>query len=341
MDNAAKLFPAVTNRFNTSVFRVAAIMKEQVDARALQKAADRALERYPFFAVDFRKGLFWNYMKSNGRRLFVRREDTYPCSPMGQGENNGFFIRVLYFGNRIAVEFFHSITDGFGGVEFLKTLLFEYLGECGEELPDDGTVRLRGEEPAPAETEDSFVRYFNPRVEPNKTRPGNVCRIQGTPQEHFGNCIIHGVYDAGELCGRAKQRGMTPTQLFCAAFARAVCVSQNEDGAPKPVVLSVPVNLRGFFPSRSLRNFFCIANINVPYGAGAKSFGDAAEEVKKEFGIKMKKEHLESIMMENHHVLAHPLVRFAPLFLKNAGTKFVFAKWGERNKTPLFPTSAA
>lgn len=333
LDNAAKLFPAVTNRSNTSVFRVAAIMKERVDHHALQRAADSALKRYPFFAVGFRQGLFWNYMKSNKRQLPVQRESEYPCAPMDKDGNDGFFIRVLYFGCRIAVEFFHSLTDGFGGIEFLKTLLFEYLRECGEELPDDGTVRLPGQGIPSCETEDSFARYFDPSVEPNKTKPGNAYRVRGTPHENFGHCVTHGVYGAARIARLARRRNMTLTQLLCVVLARAVSGSSTNEAAGEPVVLSVPVNLRGLFPSDSLRNFFCIANINVAGGAGQKTFDETTAEVRKEFDQKLQKDYLESVLVENHNVLAHPVVRFAPLFLKHAGTKFVFAKWGERNKT--------
>ncbi|MDL2237919.1 alcohol acetyltransferase [Christensenellaceae bacterium OttesenSCG-928-K19] len=333
LDNAAKLFPAVASRSNTSVFRIAAIMKEWVDASALQKATDNALKRYPFFAVGFRQGLFWNYMKSNSRRLLVQQESQYPCASMHHDDNEGFFLRVLYFGNRIAVEFFHSLTDGFGGIEFLKTLLFEYLRECGEALPDDGTVRLPGQKIPACETEDSFAKHLNPLVEPNKTKPGNAYRVRGTPYEHFGHGIIHGVYDAAQLARLAKQRQMTLTQLFCASLAYAVAQSPNKEDCPEPVVLSVPVNLRSFFPSGSLRNFFCITNINIPGEGGERSFDETAAEIRKEFDEKVKKDYLESVIKENHNVLAHPLVRFAPLFLKHAGTKFVFAKWAEKNKT--------
>ncbi|MEZ4627989.1 MAG: hypothetical protein R2912_07880 [Eubacteriales bacterium] len=46
---------------------------------------------------------------------------------MRLNENDGFCMRVRYYHNRIAVEFFHVLTDGTGGQVFLQTLVAEYL----------------------------------------------------------------------------------------------------------------------------------------------------------------------------------------------------------------------
>ena len=69
-------------------------------------------------------------------------------------------FRVLVYKNRVAVEFFHALTDGTGALVFVKTLLAEYLSEkYGLSVPAEKGVLGRLEEPAPEELEDSFARY--------------------------------------------------------------------------------------------------------------------------------------------------------------------------------------
>ena len=57
-------------------------------------------------------------------------------------------FRVLVYKNRVAVEFFHALTDGTGALVFVKTLLAEYLSEkYGLSVPAEKGVLGRLEEP--------------------------------------------------------------------------------------------------------------------------------------------------------------------------------------------------
>lgn len=334
LDNAAKVFPATTTRYNSSVFRLAVTLKEKVVPERLQSALDKTVRRYPFFAVQNRNGLFWHYIKCSEKRIIVAEESEYPCASMEHKSMDGFLMRVLYYKKRISVELFHTVTDGFGGLEFLKTLLYEYLLACGKHVSHDGMIRIADQSFSEAEIEDSFEKYYDPDIAPNKSKPANAYHIEGTRHERYGNCAIHGVYDAEELNAGAKQRGLTITQFLCAALAYAIKRESGANEKAADTVISVPVNLRQLFPSGTLKNFFCVPNIKVPYEKTA--FDDMCAQIKTEFGAKVNREYLQSLMAENHNIFAHPFIRIAPLFLKNAGTKFVFCKWGENAKSITF-----
>src|SRR5690625_4332735 len=135
-------------------------MKAPVNAVLLQKALDTVIKRFPTLAVRVRKGLFWDFMEDNEEKLIIQKETTYPCHPINPRENNGYLFRVVYFKQRISVEIFHSLTDGTGAVEFLKTLIYQYLTLQGEKLVVDGDVRFPDEVPSKFEIEDSFEKYF-------------------------------------------------------------------------------------------------------------------------------------------------------------------------------------
>ncbi len=134
LDNAGKMFHAVSEQANSAVFRIAAIMKETVQPAKLQLALDDVLKRLPIFAVKLRKGVFWDFLVDNNEKLFVQPESQYPCAPIDPLETNGFLLRVTYYKKRIAVEFFHSVTDGTGALEFIKALIYHYLSHLGEDI---------------------------------------------------------------------------------------------------------------------------------------------------------------------------------------------------------------
>lgn len=61
--------------------------------------------------------------------------------------------------NRIAVEFYHALTDGTGGMVFLKSLLAEYIEQkYGVEIPNECGVLDRLTQPQEEELEDSFSK---------------------------------------------------------------------------------------------------------------------------------------------------------------------------------------
>ncbi|MDR2008959.1 MAG: hypothetical protein LBQ22_00560, partial [Bacteroidales bacterium] len=97
LDNAAKLFPSITNTKNTSVFRVSVLLNSEVDAEVLQRAADTALDRFPMMAVKLCRGLFWNYLDLNRNQFRVSEEKQYPCNNIDPKTNNGYLIVVLYY----------------------------------------------------------------------------------------------------------------------------------------------------------------------------------------------------------------------------------------------------
>ncbi|MCX4363855.1 MAG: alcohol acetyltransferase, partial [Clostridia bacterium] len=65
----------------------------------------------------------------------------------------GYVFRVLYHSHRIAVEVFHSITDGTGNITFLKTLILRYCELCGAEIADVGDLLHYDDDPTPEEVE--------------------------------------------------------------------------------------------------------------------------------------------------------------------------------------------
>ena len=184
LDNAALIFPAIRRRRWANAFRVSATLTEAVDPALLQQAVADLMPRFPSMYVRLRTGVFWYYLEELTEPPRVREDYAYPLTLMQARELRSCCLRVMYFHERIAVEFFHSLTDGNGGLVYLKTLTARYLSlRYGVEIPPEEGVLDWREAPRPQELEDSFLRYSN-GVTLNDHEP-NALRLKGSYEPNF------------------------------------------------------------------------------------------------------------------------------------------------------------
>lgn len=332
LDNAAKVFPPTSGTRNTSVFRIAAVLKEPVRPDLLQRALNRTLPRYPMLAVQLRKGVFWNYLEPNTRALPVQEETGSPMAKCKPKQENGYCLRVLYAGCRISVEIYHCLCDGNGGLEFIKTLLCLYYAELGETIDTEGKVLLPGDGIDPEESEDAFVKYAFPPERQKKKEP-DAYRLQGIPFEEYGNNLVHGLTDAGRLNALAKSANCTVTSYLGALLLYCVYRQRIYPHEPKKTLsLAVPVNLRKAFPSRTLRNFFVVPNIRVPFHRDT-DFIRAAKLFDEALRAAATQSNLESFIGHNIMLERNRFNRAVPLVIKNFFVEAGFHIWGENKKT--------
>ena len=127
LDDAAKIYPMSMKHGSMPIFRMSVYLKKEVVPELLQMALNFTIKRFPSFATTLKKGFFWHYLDTAKRRFCVEKENDIPCQPIQVSYSGSQSFRVLYYNNRISVEFFHVLTDGTGGMTFLKALTAEYL----------------------------------------------------------------------------------------------------------------------------------------------------------------------------------------------------------------------
>ena len=127
LDNAALIFPAIIRKNWNNVFRVSVTLREPVDPDLLNRAIAALKPRFPTCFVRLRAGFFWYYLETVGEAPVAREDYAYPLTHMTKKELHTCCVRFLYYGNRIAAEFFHSVTDGTGGMTLLQNLTAVYL----------------------------------------------------------------------------------------------------------------------------------------------------------------------------------------------------------------------
>lgn len=137
LDDAAKIYPMSMTDGWMSVFRLSAYLDAPVEPSLLQLALDLTMPRFPFFATKIKRGVFWHYIDGIKRRFTVQPETELPCAPMNVAAGDSQSFRVLYYGRRVSVEFFHILTDGTGGLAFLTALLLAFMTEAAHAASDE------------------------------------------------------------------------------------------------------------------------------------------------------------------------------------------------------------
>ena len=90
-----------------------------------------------YFQKYIKAWTFWYYLEESDIKPIVREEYKIPCSLIYQRNNHKLLFEVTYYRNRINLEVFHVLTDGTGAMNFLKTLVSNYL-TLAENVEDSG-----------------------------------------------------------------------------------------------------------------------------------------------------------------------------------------------------------
>ena len=335
LDLSAIVYPTLQRRDFSSVYRLSVLLKEPVKPDILQTAVDKTLPRFPTYKSAIRKGLFWRYLEPNNRPgPFVQRDINNPCMPMPFKANNRYLLRIYYYDCRISLEAHHSLGDGTGGMYLLQTITAQYLRELGASIKCGGFVLDIHEEPDPGELEDAYMRYSNADVRP--PRPSEkTYRVRGTKEPFYTLNIINGILSSTEVKNVAKQYHVTITEYLNAVLLYALLEKQESEKPLKrlPVRIAMPVNLRRFFPSKTLRNFITMIYPSVDPRLGEYSFEEIVLHVHNYMQYYINEKFLRGDITTNAATQRHPLIRIVPLFLKDFVVRLFYTRVQDKNSS--------
>ena len=336
LDNAAKVYPAASNRRWSALFRLSMDLTEEVDPELLQQAQERVAPRFPMYYTQLQRGAFWYYLEHSGAAMRVHREGPWPCMPLRLRAGDGYLFRILYYRKRITAEFFHALTDGTGGLCFLKTLVAEYLTlRYGINIPRGNGILDVQEASAPEEREDSFFRYVGDVNASRKETKGY--RIHGTPEKEGFVTLITGKMPVDILLGKAREKGVSITTYLTAVMIQAVQELQEADGISvkkrREVKVNVPVDLRRFFPSRTLRNFASYVNPGIDPRMGVHTLDEILNRVHHHLGAEATQKQLLAKFTANVRSEQNKIIRLMPLFIKDFVLKQIFLAVGDRKSS--------
>lgn len=319
LDLSAIVYPTLQRKNFSSVYRLSVVLKETVEPDLLQKAVDRTLPRFPTFKVAMRKGVFWRYLEPNDRPgPFVKPDIANPCMPMSFQNDNRYLIRIYYYQKRISLEVFHSLSDGGGAMYLLRTITAVYLRLKGYQIPPGSGVLDLNEAPDPEELEDAYIRYASSGVRPPRSRE-KTYRIRGTAEPFYTLNIITGILPVKQVLAVSKAHQVSVTEYLNAVLLYALLEKQKSDRVFRelPVSIAMPVNLRRFFPSRTLRNFITMVYPSIDPRMGDYTFDEILIQVHHYMRYYINNKFLNADITTNAAVTKNPLIRVVPLFFKD------------------------
>lgn len=319
LDNAGVLYSAIQKETYSAIYRFSALMTERVDPAALQRAVDKTMPRFPSFAVRIKKGAFWYYCEPNDAPgPFLKKDIANPCQPVRFREDNGWLVRFYYYEKRISIEVFHAISDGGGTLVLFKTLLAVYLRELGHMIPNTCGILDVNESPRREEREDAYARYAGKKVLRNPLG-GKAYPNTGTPEPFYTLNVTMGFLPLNRLRAKAKEYGASITEYLTAVLLKVLIDKQHRE-APRrelPVALAIPINLRGWFPSETLRNFILTVRPCIDPSLGSYTFEEILSYVHHYLRLNINRQQMRAMLTGNVRFTTNKLLRMIPVVLKD------------------------
>lgn len=337
LDNAAKAFPGQNSSTWSNVFRLSATLTEKVDPELLQKAVELTLPRFPCFDVRMRNGLFWHYLEKNPNVApSVMHDIANPCLRVKRKENNGYLFRVYYYENRISVDFYHVITDGFGASRFFMTLIAVYLRLTGKDIPSGESVLDINEKPHKEESEDAYLKYAHSKAKGQRIFK-HAYQYKGKRLPKHRYCVTTGYMPVETIKAKAKEHGVTVTEYLAAVLVWVMYNMQKSENRrkEKPVGVQIPVNVRNFCPSETLRNFMLCYSFQIDPNMGEYTFPEIVKQLSLYLRYINNEKELQAMMNGNAGIEKNPLMRVVPSFIKDFAIKMVYVFEGEKSTSSL------
>lgn len=321
LDTTAIVHCALMNERVINNYRISVTVDHVVDKDILQRAVDKLVERFPMICCRIISDGRWYYSEKMDR--IIVKDDDFPIL-RSLNYKNVFeqAVNIICAENKIIFEAFHSVTDGSGAFVFLNALIAEYsdLVSGGEGI-DWGIASER-------ECEDAFAKF------------GNAVKTLKDPVDHSNGFKFRPLAE-GEKIGFsslrlnlrqtkdvAKKHRCTLNEMILSIIYYGIFSLDYSLG--KNVVLTVPVNLRNKFESPTLRNFSFLANAAVRSEGVDKPLEEVVREIRTRLLKQNNREYLHAGITKIMKMANNPLMRIAPLALKNLAIRAGAAMGGDK-----------
>ena len=313
IDNVSKIFLATAGKRDTRSFRLSCTLKEDVDPELLKQAVLSAIEDRPQVQVRIRRGLFWHYMEDTNIEPVVKQEDDRICPVLYVPSKTMLHYQVTYFGKRINLDISHVLADGTGAMEFLNIIVFEYLKRKYPGKLDDLAVHSGASEGDLSQ--DSYRQFFGSKNLSHGPARQKAFHISGIklPYNQLQFFEIH--LPTTQILPRAKELKVSLTSYLGALWMLAIRDEMPPRKRNLPVTISLPVNLRNYYPSKTARNFFNSVNVTHVFDSEI-SLEDLAKEFDAELKNQLTEENVKKQMDAFETMEYVAFVRVVPLFIK-------------------------
>lgn len=326
LENVSKIFPATANNKDTKVFRLSCQLKEEVDPICLQRALDLTRESFPIYDSVLKRGAFWYYFESKNIRPLVSEESQALYAPIYLKDNKSLLYRVFYYKKRISVEMFHALTDGAGVSWFMETLVYHYLSLRYEDIFLDDAPDLNYRASISQKMRDGFEKNYRRSKGTSKSKRSKqkikaAYVIKGSRNFENRTKLIEATMSVKEMLNLSRKYETTLTIFLTALLMYSIYKEMPSKMINRPIVLSIPVNLRQFYESNTARNFFSTMEVEYNFEKQSPGLEDIIDYLGKTFKENLSEDNVD-IYLERFMVIEkNPLARIVPLVIKDLTMK--------------------
>lgn len=330
LDTSAKLYAYTKTKDRNQTYRISAVLKEKVEPEFLSQAIHLCQKRFPSFYVNFENGFFWKrYRKRSYNSKNILFKDTEYCRPIDTETNKAPLFRILYSDRRISLEIFHGVTDGHGAITFFKTLLAAYFNLMGVPvLPANGVLDI-SDKPSAEELEDSFIKNYNRKYGFLNRRESSAYQYEATLTDEKLH-IMQGRISVSQIKSITHSLNVSVTEWLTAVYVYALYQNIENKSKSKPIKVQVPINLRPYYSSKTLRNFSLYVNVGIDPKKCDYEFYDILMDITQQIREGEDKERLQKMLNGNVRDGEMLISKYSPSFMKKPFIKAGFLLYGER-----------
>ncbi len=318
------------------MFRLEAVLTEPVVVEILQQAVACALERFSLLHVEVKSGLFWNFLQNHVHPPIIESIDNEPCRLYSYR-----LYRILAGGRRLAFEVSHLLADGVGACEIFRTLLCTYYDKWynaffekrrhWDEEEDWSSVISPYSQERPEEYEDAYLKYYKKGMR----QPARLGKAFHFPEKRGHRYRLTRVYcTAKQLTHVAAAMSIGLSTFLCAlSLYTCACCYPPAIRARHPLRSLYLINLRNFFYSATLRNFFLYVFPSIDYSLKEFSLEQIAHKIHEQLHVLLSREELQRYVSSYVHAEKNIFARMTPRFIKNLALKIPQYFEGERQFT--------
>ncbi|MDC7227975.1 MAG: hypothetical protein PQJ61_14515 [Spirochaetales bacterium] len=221
----------------------------------------------------------------------------------------------------MAVELSHILSDGFGTMSFLLTLLAEYFKIDGKKIGKSVFIKDLDEEISEEEWECAFRSKFERKGPPMPvTTAAYIPTGKMIPVTKYYSTRY--IMDLEEVRKRAREHHVTLNVYMSAIYTFAIQELFMEDekagltNRRRPIRLQIPVNLRRDYPTKCLRNFSYLYSPSFKIKEKPYTFEEIIEIISSEIRHERHSGSLEKQISRNLRAEYNPVFKYMPRVLK-------------------------
>ena len=323
LDNAATIYPATIKRKYAALFRLTITLTEEIDKDILSESLNYILKRFPTFTYSLKEGFFWCYLEKIKTNPKIEKDSINPM--IRRDFDKKYLFRVRVYKNRIAIEYFHALTDGTGGMTFLLSLTSEYLHRKYNIKKEYNKLILNIEDtPTEDECNDAFLKYAHKKGALDHEK--KAFHLKGTKINDNMINIVTGIIDTNQIKNIAKKYNATITEYVTSVLL--LNLQKMSNNTKKEIKVSIPINLRNLYETKTLRNFSSYVNIGIT-NEKQYELNEIIKLVKKQLKDKTKEEKLNAKITGNVNLMKNFFIRRIPMFIKKHIMSFIESVMGD------------